>query len=241
MANYGINDRLNVIAGLPYVTTRATAGTLAGMNGFQDLTASVKWMPVETKLGKGLFSFYGIGSIVLPLNDYVADFLPMSIGLHCKSFMARAMVDYQLNSLFFTGSGQYINRSNITIDRNTYYTTRLIYSNEVAMPDGAVFNFRTGYRSQKLIAEAILESGTTLGGFDIRKNDMPFPSNKMNSTTAGVNFKYSMDFGLEFTGGANYVVAGRNVGQSSMVHAGVYYLFDIGKKTKETKKEESEN
>jgi hypothetical protein len=66
---------------------------------------------------------------------------------------------------------------------------------------------------------------TTPGGFDIRKNDMPFPSNKMNATMVGAHFKYELNSpkGLLITGGGNYTVAGRNVGQSTAFDFGVFY------------------
>lgn len=227
MANYGITNRLNVLVSLPYVTTTASAGTLSGMHGVQDLSATLKWVPIRANVGNGRVSVFAIGTYVLPMSNYVADYQPMSIGLHCRSLMFRLLADYQYSHLFFTGSGEYANRNNVTIDRNTYYTTTLIYSNQVAMPDASVFNVRTGYRSSRVIAEAVVENSTTLGGFDIRRNDMPFPSNRMNATTAGVNFKYSFKSGLELTAGSDYVVAGRNVGQSTIVHGGAYYLVNL--------------
>ncbi len=232
MGNYGISNKLNVLLSVPYVTTHATGGTLSGMHGFQDLAGTLKWMPVEAELGKGTLSLYGIGTVSVPLSNYVSDFQPMSIGMHSTNLAARLMADYQLSNFFVTASGQYINRSNITIDRNSYYTTELIYSNKVAVPNVTVFNFRAGYRSDKIIAEAVVERSTSLSGFDIRKNDMPFPGNKMNFTSAGVNAKYSLQSGLEFTAGADYVVAGRNVGQSTTLHGGIYYLFDLSSSKK---------
>ncbi len=232
MANYGISDKLNVLVGLPYISTHASAGTLAGQHGFQDITGTLKYMPVETRVGNGTLSLYAIGSYVLPLTNYVADFMPMSIGLHCRSFQFRALADYQYKNLFFTGSGQYINRNNITIDRDSYYTTTLVYSNQVAIPNAAVVNVRAGYRSSSLIAEAVFENSTSAGGFDIRRNDMPFPGNRMNATAAGVNFKYSFDSGLELTAGSSYVIAGRNVGQSTLVRGGAFYIFDLNRKSK---------
>ena len=89
-------------------------------------------------------------------------------------------------------SATYVLRDNIKIYRTSYYTTEMHYTNEVKMPDAAQFNLRQGYRTQRLIAEALLSNWTTLGGFDITKNNMPFPSNKMNMTTAGINSKICM-------------------------------------------------
>ncbi len=227
MANYGITNRLNVLVSVPYVTTNASAGTLSGMHGFQDLSATIKWMPLRTGIGNGQFSVYAIGTGVLPLSNYVADFMPTSIGIHSKQLAGRLLLDYKYHHFFVTGSGQYAYRSDITIDRNAYYTTELIYSNKVQMPNATVFNFRAGYRSPKVIAEAVVDKMTSLGGFDIRRNDMPFPSNRMDATSVGVNFKYSFGNGLELTGGSDYVVAGRNVGQSTIFHGGAYYLFNL--------------
>ena len=96
MGNYGVTDKLNVLFSIPYVQTKASAGTLKGMKGVQDLSLMVKWMPLEVKIGKGDFSLYGIGGISFPVTNYVADFLPMSIGLHSKNVSLRAMADYQI-------------------------------------------------------------------------------------------------------------------------------------------------
>jgi len=237
MENYGVNRKLNIIANLPYIETKASGGTLHGMKGLQDLSAWVKWMPVEKSLKKGTISLYFLGGASLPVSNYVADFLPLSIGLHSKTLSGRVIVDYQLGNFFTTASATYTYRSNVTIDRTSYYTTTLVLSNEVQMPDVMSENFRIGYRSSHLIAEAVLSNMTTLSGFDIRRNDMPFLSNQMNATTAGVNFKYTLQkiSALAITGGANYTIAGRNVGQSTNLNIGVFYVVDFSPKKKDKK------
>jgi len=234
MGNYGITNKLDVLFSVPYITTNASAGTLKGQSGFQDLMVTLKWLAFETEIGKGIFSVHAIASGTLPLSNYEPNFLPLSIGLQSKTLSLRGLVNYQTGRFFVAGAGQYVRRDDITIDQESYYTTQLINSNQVYMPDVSNFLFSTGYRSLKFNAEAILSQTNTLGGFDIRKNDMPFPSNRMNSTTAGVLFKYSFDSvsGLELTAGGNYVVAGRNVGQSTTIWGGVLYIIDFSKKTK---------
>ncbi|MGZ5135756.1 MAG: hypothetical protein ACXWCG_11420, partial [Flavitalea sp.] len=234
MGNYGITDKINVIFSVPYIQTHASAGSLKGMKGVQDLSLWLKWMPVDFKMGYGDFSLYGVAGYSFPLTNYVADFLPMSIGLRSKNLSLRVIADYQVRKFFVTGSATYVHRSNIEIDRDAYYTTEMHYTNEVKMPDAATFNFRTGYRSNSLTAEVVLNNWTTLGGFDITKNNMPFPSNEMNSTRAGVAFKYTTKPlpGLSFIAGGNITLTGRNVGQSTDVSAGVFYVFDFKKKNK---------
>ena len=241
MGNYGIKNNLNVLFNVPWISNRASAGTLHKMNGVQDLSLWVKWMPYSKSIGKGTLSIFGLGGVSLPVSDYTPDFLPLSIGLHSKSFSGRVMVDYELGKFFATGSGTYTYRDNINIDRTAYYTTELHLTNKVEMPDVASFNFRTGYRSGHLIAEAIVSNMTTLGGFDIRRNDMPFASNKMNATAVGAGFKYTFKniHELSLVGNGNYVVVGRNVGQSTSVSAGVFYAFNVtgaNKKPKTDKK-----
>ena len=232
MGNYGLSNRLNVLFGLPYIKTKASAGQLKGQKGLQDLALWIKWKGYSKKIGSGRLSLFLIGGYSLPVSDYTADFLPMSIGLESKNLSFRGMADYQRGSWFATISGTYVRRSNIKIDRDAYYTTEMHYSNEVEMPDMAAFNFRAGYRDNGLIAEATADNMTTLGGFDITRNNMPFPSNKMNATRIGFNFKYDMPFhpNLSLTGNAFTTIAGRNMGQSSGFNAGVFYVFDFSAK-----------
>ncbi len=236
MGNYGISDKLNVLFGLPYITTKASAGTLHGQKGVQDLSLWVKWMPIEKQVGKGTLSVYGIGGFSFPVTNYIADFLPLSIGLHTNNLSMRAMVDYQVGNLFATASGTYILRSNITLDRTAYYTTSLHLTDEVEMPNGLSYSARAGYRSSRLIAEAIFNKWDTQGGFDITRNNMPFPSNQMNMATLGVNIKYTLKAinGLSLIGGGNYTLDGRNVGQTTAINGGIFYILDFSHKNKKS-------
>lgn len=243
MGNYGIKDNLNILFGLPYIKTKASAGQLKGQKAVQDLSLWIKWMPLEKQLGPGTLSIYTIGGYSTPVSDYVADFLPMSVGLRSKSISLRGMLDYQIGSWFTTLSGTYVRRNNITIDRTAYFTTEMHYSNEVKMPDATMWQLRTGYRSSGWIAEALLDNWTTQGGFDITRNNMPFPSNRMNATRAGINVKYAggpVD-GLSFIGGGNYTLSGRNMGQASSFNAGVFYILNVSKKSKKTSTNRSGN
>ena len=235
MGNYGITDKLNLLFGLPYIKTKASAGNLKGQKGLQDLSVFVKWVAKEKMIGKGNLKAILIGGYSTPVSNYSADLLPLSIGLHSKTTMLRLMADYEIGDWFATASGTYNFRNNVTLDRNTYYTTEMHYTNEVKMPDATYFNLRAGYRSSTWIIEAIADKWTTLGGFDITKNNMPFISNKMNATKLGIHIKYDTDFvnGLSFIADASTTVAGRNVGQSTGFSGGVFYILDFSKKQKE--------
>jgi hypothetical protein len=243
MGNYGLKRNINLLFSVPYVKTKASAGTLHGMDGIQDLTLFVKWRAYQKRMGDGRLSVFGIAGGSVPLSNYTPDFLPLSIGLHSKTALARVMVDYQLNNLFVTGSATYVLRDNIKIDRTSYYTTTQHITNEVEMPDGANFNLRAGFRNQRLIAEAVVNNWTTLGGFDITRNNMPFPSNKMNATTVGANFKYVIPSlpQLSIVAGGSATVAGRNVGQATTVYGSFFYVFNLGPKMKSSDKPSKTN
>ncbi|MFN5133707.1 MAG: transporter [Chitinophagaceae bacterium] len=235
MGNYGVSQKLNLLFNVPYVTTKAGAGQLRGQSDLQDLSLMVKYRPINQKIGYARLAVYGIGGVSAPLSNYNADMLPLSIGLRSRTAIARLMVDYYYNNKWFvTASGTYVYRGNIKLDRNSYYTDELILSNEVFMPNVTTFNIRAGWRTQFLIAEAVFNSMTTQGGFDITRNNMPFPSNRMNASSIGANFKYvfkKMDH-LSLTGGAHQVIAGRNMGQSLNLNFGVFYVINTGKKVK---------
>jgi hypothetical protein len=232
MSNYGITDNLNIMASAPYIWTKASAGTLHGMEGLQDLSVFAKWRVGTKKFGKNKISFFAIGGFSTPLTNYVIDFLPMSIGLGSTNLTARGMVDYSHNRFTITGSAAYVWRSNVNLDRDSYYDTRMHLTNEVQMPNATYYQLRSGYRGKYLIAEALLTNWTTLGGLDITKNNMPFPSNKMISTMVGAYVKYTLQPlpNLSFVGSANYTVDGRNVGRSTSLSVGVFYLVQFGKK-----------
>jgi hypothetical protein len=235
MGNYGITDKLNVLFSVPYLETKASAGTMKGQKGIQDLAFTLKYMPLEKTVGDAVFSLYALGSYSFPLTDYAADYLPLSLGLKSQNITLRLMGDVQVGSFFSTLSGAYIKRFNVTIDRNSYLTDEIHYTNEVDMPDAVNFNLRFGYRSNRLIAEAVIDNWTTLsGGFDITKNNMPFPSNTMNAWKLGLNAKYTLKKipELAIVGGYNIVTEGRNVGDATTFYGGLFYVIKFIKTAK---------
>lgn len=232
-ANYGFTNKLNLIVGIPYIQTKASAGTLKGQMGFQDFSLTLKFKAIEKQNGKSNYSLIGFAGFSLPMTDYPADYLPLNIGLQSKTGTLRLMGDFQNGKFFTTLSVAYIRRDNIKIDRDSYFTTESHYTNEVFMPDAFTNNFRIGYRSDFLIAQATLENWYTLnGGFDITKNNMPFPSNTMNISKIGLDAKYTFKkiSGFALVGGYNYVIEGRNVGQSKSFYLGIFQNINFNKK-----------
>jgi Putative MetA-pathway of phenol degradation len=240
-ANYGITGRLNVMISAPYVWAKSTAGTLHGSRGVQDVSLFVKWKPLLYSIGKNKISLIVVGGFSTPVTNYQVDYLPLTIGLGSTNITSRAMAEFQHKRFTVNGSATYIWRSNVKIDRTSYFDTRMHLTNEVKMPDVSQYQLRTGYRGRYLLAEALLTNWTTLGGFDITRNNMPFPSNRMNMTTVGAAFKYTLKqyTHLSLLAGANYTVAGRNVGEATAFNAGVFYAFYLNKASNQMLKTKS--
>ncbi len=237
-ANYGITGRLNIMVSSPYVWTKASAGTLRSSRGVQDVSLFVKWKPVLYSFGKNKISLIVVGGISTPLTNYQIDYLPLTIGLGSTNVTSRVMAEFQHRRFTISGSATYIWRSNVKIDRTSYFDTQMHLTNEVKMPDASQYQLRAGYRGRYLLAEAVVTNWTTLGGFDITRNNMPFPSNRMNMTTVGASFKYTLKqyTHLSLLAGANYTVAGRNVGQATAFNAGVFYAFYLNKPSQKNAK-----
>lgn len=232
MGNYGITDNLNVVFGLPYIKTKASAGTLHGLKGIQDLSVFIKYRFYNKEFSKFRLSSMAQIGVSAPMSNYTPDFLPLSIGLHSKNVMGRIIADVQHKNLFATGSFQYMVRSNVKLDRTSYYSDRLYLTNLVAMPDLWNINFRAGYRKGDMYVEAVVDKWNTVGGFDIRRNDMPFVSNNMDVLRAGVNAKIPVPKvkGLTVVVNPMYTLSGRNMGKSFVYSAGFFYVMDFNRK-----------
>ena len=222
----GITDRLNVIVGLPYVQTNASAGNLLGNKGVQDISAWLKYKLVESK---GL-SLHLAGGVSTPITDYVPDFMPMSIGLQCRTATGRVILHYiHKSGMYFTGHGSYTYRSNIKLDRDAYQADgRVFNTNEVRVPNATDAAARLGFLSkgQKVQVEGFVEQFSCVGGDNIRRNDMPFPTNNMRMVSVGGYAKFQpkrLGINVRFT----KVMSGLNVGQSTSYMVGLLYI--VGK------------
>jgi len=230
MSTYGITNKLNAIVSVPYIWTHASAGTLHGLKGFQDIEMDIKYQFFGTQFGKDQhLLLFAVGGLSTPLQKYENDFLPMSIGLGSTNLSGRLTADYQNGIFFATASSAFVWRSDITIDRTSYYTDQIHYTDKVDMPNQLHSNLFVGIRKPNLIVQAQLLNMYTFGGFDIRRNDMPFASNQMNMTSLGGHVKYFFPFlpNLAIVADADFTIAGRNVGQSNMYSGGLYYVVSL--------------
>jgi hypothetical protein len=233
VGNYGITDKINVIAMLPYVKTEASQGTMSNMEGIQDLTLAVKYNFFRKDFEKSSFRTFGVLGFSTPLSDYTPDFLPLSIGMASTNIYYRLTAYYKFAQMFYVnGSAGYTWRSNVTLDRSSYYTSGHLYeTDEVKMPNVFDYLFSFGILKSGLQAEITYMQQNTLGGDDIRRQDMPFVSNRMNFSKVGglVMYYLPKPRGLAVRGSYTTTVSGRNVGQSDTFMAGLLYTIKFSK------------
>jgi len=232
MANYGITDKLNVLVGVPYIWTDSDS-YLEGQSGIQDLSAWLKYEALSLESDFGTFKVQATGGASIPVSDYVPDFLPFSIGIQSNTASLRAVLNYTTKmGLYVTAQAGHTWRSNTNLDRDSYlYNGQWHETDEVPVPNMIDATGRLGFINSRLQAEVWFDYFTGTEGDDIRYNDMPFPTNKMQATTAGVYAKYFIMQGLGIQASYGKVLSGRNVGESTMFSAGVSYFFPLTKTT----------
>lgn len=228
--NYAVTRRLNVIAMVPHVRTRASQGVLHDQSGFQDLTVAAKYNVLEKSATPvGTVRAIAVVAAGLPMTDYTPDFYPLSIGSHSRRLSTRGTLHVQTEPGFFAGgSGAYTLRSSVTLDRPYYFTeNRLFFTDEVDMPNVFDYVVSAGFMKRRLMAAAMFSQQRTLGGGDIRRQDAPFVSNRMNFSKVGgmVMAPLPKLENLVVQLGYTYTIDGRNVGQSSSVTAGLLFQF----------------
>jgi hypothetical protein len=234
VGNYGVSKKINVIAMIPYVKTEATQGTLNSMKGIQDLTLGVKYNFFRKDFASSSLRTFGVVGFSTPLTDYTPDYLPLSLGTATTNIFYRGTVYYKfLHNFYVNGSAAYTWRSNTTLDRPAYFTKdRLFNTDEVEMPNVFDYTVNIGFLKQNFQGEVFYMQQNTLGGSDIRRQDMPFVSNRMNASKVGGLIMYYLPKpkGLAVRASFTTTVAGRNVGISNQFMGGLLYTIHFFRK-----------
>jgi hypothetical protein len=234
-ANYGVTNWFNAIINVPYVWTNASQGVLHGQAGFQDLSLAAKFKAISLPVGHhGALRVIGVLYGTIPMTNYTPDMQPLSLGTHSKTISGRTTLNYlSQRGLYINGTAAYTFRGNVTLDRPYYYTNGQLYlSNEVAMPNQFNFGTSVGYRKNNLEIVGDFSQQQTRGGGDIRPQDMPFVSNRMNYSKAGATFKMPVPkiANLQYWFLYSNTFQGRNVGKANTIATGFMYTFSFEKR-----------
>lgn len=230
MTAYAVTDRIGVMAALPYVWTHASQGVLHDLSGFQDLALGARYRLLSSGPGRyGTFGASIAALAALPTTDYTPDFYPLSIGTAGRRAASHLTLDFRSNSAWFANaSASYMWCSNVKLNRNSYYTDGHLYlTNEVVMPNVLNYTFNAGVDLGRLRIPVSLVQQRTLGGGDIRRQDAPFVSNRMDFVKLGGGLMYGLPKNLSVSLGAARVLSGRNVGQSTTFTSGLAYALHL--------------
>jgi hypothetical protein len=230
VGGYAVTDRLGLMATLPYIWTHASQGVLHDMSGVQDLTLAVKFRLLSTGPGKhGTFNAFVAGGAAIPTSDYTPDFFPLSIGTAGRRASGHLTLNFQSNSVWFANaSAAYMWCSNVRLNRNSYFTDGQLYlTNEVVMPNVLDYTLSAGISRGRWRIPVTLVQQRTLGGGDIRRQDMPFVSNRMDYVRLGGDVMYALPKNVSINLGAAHVLSGRNVGQSTTFTSGLFYALHL--------------
>ncbi len=229
VGGYAVTDRLGLMAAVPYVWTHASQGVLHDMNGFQDLAFGAKLRLLTTASTLGNFSAFVAGVAAIPTSDYTPDFYPLSIGTAGRRAAGHLTLGFQSNSAWFANaSASYMWCSSVRLNRSSYYTDGQLYlTNEVVMPNVVNYTFTAGVdRGRWRIPVSVIQQ-RTLGGGDIRRQDMPFVSNRMDFVKLQGGLMSDLPKGFSISLGAAHVLSGRNVGQSTTLTSGLFYALHL--------------
>jgi hypothetical protein len=227
MSALGITDKLNVIVGLPYVRTSASVSYLAGQQGFQDVSLWLKYRLLEKEGNFGALRVFATGGASVPTTNYVADFLPFSIGLQSKTASGRLILNYNKNGFYINAQGGAILRSSAKVDRNSFIFNNKLYQSDVMpVPNAAEGSLSLGFVNKRFQTFVSLDRFGCLSGDDIRYNDAPILTNRMASTSVNWFGKVNIRK-LSIIASAGRVLDGRNVGEATSFGVGVAYFFQV--------------
>jgi len=215
-ANYGITDKITVIAALPYFSADNTNGALDPVNntneqsGIQDLSVIVKWAPFEEIKENGKVIY-----LVALGGSYAFDYEPtgiLSIGNGAPSFDSKVGLQYNDNSGFF---------GNVIVG----YSLRGEADNNLGLGNGDSFNvpnsyntqIKLGYACNIFYADLWYDSQKTNKGIDTGGDGFfgNFPETKVNYSRVGLNLFSPITKNIGVSVGAGTVVDGRNVGKTT--------------------------
>lgn len=223
---YGLGSDMDLIVSAPYIRTQASAGYWAKQEGFQDISAALRWEAYDYKIGKTRLAWLFVIGYSVPLQHYVSDAL-IAIGQGSKNIDGRTMLHYKAGPFFITGQFGYIRRGQTTIDRVVnYYDPTQINPNTgslVNVPDVTDAVVRTGISAKHLYLEGWFQKQTPYNkGTDIAPG-IPFPSNAIGFTRAGATIYVPLVKNIGFTAGYSTTLSGQNTGKATRVSAGILF------------------
>ncbi|GAB2603136.1 hypothetical protein [Spirosoma areae] len=224
VGTYGLGYDLDLIVAAPYVRTESNAGFSPKQQGFQDVSAALRWEAFDYKFGNTRLSWLFAVGYSMPIENYVNDAL-VAIGRGSRNVDGRTMLHFKAGSFFITGQYGYIRRGQVALDRlvNFYDPSQLnpYTGSKVNVPDVTELIIRAGIVSKRFNIDVWGQrqtpytEGTNIGP------GIPFPTNAVGFTRVGATAYVKLITKLGLTAGYSATLDGRNIGQSTQINGGL--------------------
>ncbi|WP_304237342.1 transporter [Jiulongibacter sediminis] len=240
MIAVGIIPRLNFYIATPYVQTSSSnpnGGRFAGASGLQDLSLAAKYELIHKESKVGNFSALASIGFSTPMSNYLSDYMPYSLGLGTPQFNYSAIAQYGFKKgPYLRLSGAYLWRGYTEAERDYYYNGGSFYTPWMDVPNAFAVNGVLGswLFGNRIKLEANLNRFQSLSGDDIRAYNAAQPTNKVETTSAGILGQYYPKNlkGLGFVVNHMRTLSGRNTGKLNSTSIGLTYQFGFLKKEK---------
>ena len=209
---YGVTERINVVASVPYVITDATAG-------LQDGALFVKGLLWHKRIGAaekpvGTLDVIGALGAQVPLSDYTV-VANGAIGQRAKIVQPRLLAQWNGTGYFVSALAGYNYRFDglDVAELTRIQRTRPGY--RPAQPhDNVNFLLRAGYPGRRVYVDAWLEVQRTLGGGDFTAGLAELPqAYDVDYQQVGGTVYYSESAHWGFAAGGAHVLGGTNTSQ----------------------------
>lgn len=235
MIAIGLFDQLNLIVAAPFVQTASTepnGGKFIGAEGFQDLNLALKGRVLSKQAGPGEVALLATAGFSTPMTNYLADYMPYSIGLGANEFNLRGILQYKLNNgIYARATLAYLFRGQAKAERDYYYNNGSYYSAWMDVPSAWNYQAVAGawLLADVLKVEASYTGLKSTSGDDIRPYAAPQPTNKVSIGQAGILAQCYLKKPKGLGGLAYFsqTLHGRNMGKASIFGAGLTYQFRI--------------
>ncbi|MFD2932871.1 hypothetical protein [Spirosoma flavum] len=224
VGTYGLGYDLDLIVAAPYMRTQASAGYSPKQEGFQNVSAALRWEAFDYKFGKLHVSWQFAVGYSMPIQNYVNDAL-VAIGRGSRNLDGRTLLHFKTRSFFLTGQFGYIRNGQVTLDHpvNAYDPSQLNPNSgsNVNVPDVTEIIIRTGFVTKVVNVDVWgqrqtpYNEGTNIGP------GVAFPTNAIGFTRVGATayVRLLKQFGL--TAGYSTTLDGRNTGKSTQINGGL--------------------
>ena len=215
-ANYGLTDKIEAVVSLPYIRSEGKGngqGFVNSRSGLQDISGLLKFKAYSTPMGNSVLDLLGVVGVTTPASNYQSnkglEYI-IAIGNRATKFTTMGIAHLKTPSgVFLTGQAGYSLRTN-------------------RVPNAFVADAKVGYAGLKVYAEAWASfQHSSAKGTDILQPgfDLYFPATRVNFSRVGLSLFRPVAKGVGVVLGASQYVAGRNLGKSTALSAGVSYNY----------------